>query len=452
MPDERRFRRFLPALDRVMRSNPLPEGALPVGSALILLGASVYLFLVLSARALEPHRYAGLSVLWALVVLVGPGFFHPIEQEVARLVSARRSRGVGGRPVAWRGAVIGFVVALALSAMSLALARPLLRELFQGEPLLLVGLVLSLFGYAFAHLARGVLAGTGQFRRYGVLLVLEAVTRLLMAFALVVAGVRTAGPFGLAVALPPLLAVAMVLATQRAVLAPGPVVPWSEVSSAIGYLVAGSVLAQVLVNAGPLAVKLLASATEQELTGRFLAALILTRVPLYLFQAVQAALLPKLARLASQGRQADFRTAVRRLAVLIVAVGVGTTFGALALGPQLMRAVFGSAYELGRFHLMRLAAASAALMLAHALGQALIALAGHRRSTLPWAAGTCGFLLVVGLGSGLLVRVEMALLAGAGVALAGMAWLLTLELARRPLTTAEPLLRSLRPEAEMIEP
>jgi O-antigen/teichoic acid export membrane protein len=40
---------------------------------------------------------------------------------------------------------------------------------------------------------------------------------------------------------------------------------------------------------------------------------LLARVPLFLFQAVQAALLPRLARLAAEGEIDEFRAGFRRL-------------------------------------------------------------------------------------------------------------------------------------------
>jgi len=163
---------------------------------------------------------------------------------------------------------------------------------------------------------------------------------------------------------------------------PGPGAPWSELSIALGYLLAGSVLGQFLVNAGPLTVKVLASPAEQ----RFLASLVIARVPLFLFQAVQASLLPKLAGLAGAGRHADFRRGLSRLLTAVLVVVVVAIIGAWTFGPWVVRLLFGEGFELGHHDLGLLAAASGAYMVALTFAQALIALSRYPMGG-PWLAG-----------------------------------------------------------------
>ncbi len=73
----------------------LPEGTIPVSVGLIITGATAYAYLILTARVLGPAKYAPLSVLWAMVFLVGPGVFLPLQQEVGRLFAQRRVEGKG---------------------------------------------------------------------------------------------------------------------------------------------------------------------------------------------------------------------------------------------------------------------------------------------------------------------------------------------------------------------
>ncbi|MEA2685075.1 MAG: hypothetical protein QOE93_270, partial [Actinomycetota bacterium] len=70
-----------------------------VAAGLVVLGLTAYAFLVIAARALGPEAYAPLSALWAIVFLVGPGCFVPLEQELARSLAARGAAGLGGGPV-----------------------------------------------------------------------------------------------------------------------------------------------------------------------------------------------------------------------------------------------------------------------------------------------------------------------------------------------------------------
>jgi O-antigen/teichoic acid export membrane protein len=449
-----------------MSGNPLPEGTLAVGAGLLVLGLTAYVFLAVAARALGPDRYAEFSVLWTLVFFAAPGFLFPLEQEVSRAVSARRATGGGGGPVVRRAVPLGAALVGGLAIVVVALSGPILDELFDGEGLLLAGLLLALPAYAATHLTRGTLSGNARFEDYGWLMASEGLLRVVAAVALALVGVETAGAYGLLIGLAPVVAVAAVLGgigpiarrrsakAQQPLLEPGAEAPWSELSGALGWLLLGAVLAQGFVNASVPLVKVLAKPSEDALAGQFQTGLIISRVPLFLFQAVQAALLPKLAGLAASGRFTDFRTGLRRLVAVVIAIGLAATVGAFLAGPFVLRLLFGSEYDrLGRGDLGYLALASAAFMLAMALSQALIALHGHAKSAAGWAAAIAVLSVVTWLSTDeLLLRVELGLVAGALTSVAAMGLLLLAQMRRGVPATVEPLLGELTPDHEIIEP
>ena len=406
------------------RSNPLPEGTLAVGAGLIVSGVTSYGFLAISARALGPERYAPLGVLWALTYVVCPSVFLPLEQEVGRALSSRRARGLGGGPLIHRAALAGGVAAAVLIAVTGASAPLSLGSFFNHKVLLLIALMVSLAGYYVEFLVRGVLSGNGRFGSYGIILGSEAFLRMLACAGLALVGVNTVGPYGVIIGLSPIAATLLGVRKERNLVNPGPDAPWSELSSALGYLLAGSVMAQLLVNAGVFAVQVLADAEQKGkhgVAGRFLNGLIIARIPLFMFQAVQAALLPKLAHLAGAGRHADFRTGLKRLLAVVVAIGVTATITALAIGPFVVTTLFGEDFRLGHKDLGYLAAASAVYMLALALAQALIALKNYSRVVIGWAVGLIAFVAVTALGHELLPRVEHGFLAGSVASAIAMA-------------------------------
>ena len=397
------------------RTNPLPEGTLAVGAGLIVSGITSYGFLAISARALGPERYAPLGVLWALTYVVCPGVFLPLEQEVGRALSTRRAKGLGGGPLIRRAALAGGVAAAVLIAATAATGPLSLTHLFDDKVMLLVALMVALGGYYVEFLVRGMLSGNGRFGSYGVILGSEALLRMLACFALAVVGVDTVGPFGVIIGVAPIAATLLGLRRERNLVTPGPDAPWSELSTALGYLLAGSVMAQLLVNAGVFAVQILADADQRGpggAAGRFLNGLIIARVPLFMFQAVQAALLPKLAHLAGEGRHDDFRTGLKRLLAVVVGIGSLATVTAFAIGPFVVTTMFGKGFELSHRDLGFLAGASAIYMLALALAQALIALENYSRVVLGWGAGLIAFVGVTAIGEELLPRVEHGFLAG----------------------------------------
>ena len=109
---------------------------------------------------------------------------------------------------------------------------------------------------------------------------------------------------------------------------------------------------------------------------QFAYGVLLARIPLFMFQAVQAALLPRLSRLAAKGELLEFRAGLRRLMVLVLAVGVVGTIGAFVLGPFVLEVVYDA--DLTGRTLAMLALGSACYMVALALAQAVIALQGTR--------------------------------------------------------------------------
>ena len=186
----------------------LPRGSGIVGAWVLVTGVASYGFLTITGRALGPERYGGLSALWALGFLLGPGACLPVEQEVSRALASRARPGPGrrtARPAGHdrrRGPRGG-------PRRDRARRRPwLVHELFDDEVLLLVGLLLLLAGYALEYLVRGILAGNSRFGPYGILLGGEAGSRLLVTVVLVAAGVATAGPYGVMLGLAPFIGVA----------------------------------------------------------------------------------------------------------------------------------------------------------------------------------------------------------------------------------------------------
>ncbi len=425
-----------------VQNNPLPEGTLSVGGGLIISGLTAYGFLALAARALGEDRYAPLGVLWALVFVAGPGFFLPFEQEVGRALASRRARGIGGGPLIRRACLAGGAVATVLVLSTAAAGKPLLDHLFDGQLLLLFAFMLGMTGYFTEHLLRGTLSGNGRFGTYGVVIGVESALRLVGCVVLSLVGVHTAGPYGLLLGLAPFAATLVGLRREKDLVTPGPDAPWSELSQALGYLLAASVLAQLLVNSGVIAVQVLADESETKLAGRFLNGLIVARIPLFMFQAVQAALLPKLARLAGAGLHEDFRAGLKRLLLVVAAIGVAGTVGAYAIGPFVVKAAFGAEFELSHTDFAYLAAASAAYMMALALAQALIALTAYARVVIGWAVGILSFLVVTATQSGLLPRVERGFLAGSVCSAVVMGVLLVARLSKGVDASAEDLIEA----------
>ena len=404
------------------KNSPLPEGTYSVGAGLIIAGISAYGFQILSARQLSDTEYAALNSLWAIVFVVAPGFFQPLEQEVSRALAHRRAMGIGGGPLVRRAAILGAILAGSVGLVSLVFGQRLIDNLFHGEGLLLLALLIGLASYYLAHTTRGTLSGNGRFKPYGMMHGSEGIIRLVFCVALFAAGVGTPWLYGLALVLPPFGAIALALRGQHGLLAPGPEAPYSELSSALSLLLLGSVLAQLLSYASFLAANILATPSEKASVGLFITGLFIARIPILLFQAVQAALLPKLAGLAGEGRHADFRGGMRKLVLIVVGLGIIGTIAAATIGPFVGELLFGKdKFILDHRDLALLAAGSGCFILALTLAQGLIALRGYAAAAIAWMIGIVGFVAVTAVVNDLFLRVELGYVAGTAVASLAMA-------------------------------
>ena len=397
-------------VDRARQRSPLPPGTTSVGVGLIVAGVSAYAFLAISSRALGPSRYTPLALLWALVFVVGPGFFLPLEQELGRALSARRVRGEGGAPLIRRAGLAGATFTTILVLLAVTVGRTRLDHVFGDRPLLVGAFMLGLVAYYAEFLLRGTYSGNGRFAPYGTILALEGLLRAGAVVVLAVLGVTEVGAYGFVIGGGTLIALAISLRGQRGLATPGPQAPWSELSNNIVTLVLASVLAQFLVNAAPLSMQALAKPGEAAEPGIILNALVIARTPLFFFQAIQAALLPRLAALAAAGRFAEFRHGMSRLILLLAAVGAAATVGFAALGPFAVRLLFGHDFIVTHTDMALLALASAIYMLALAQAQALIAIDDHLHTVIGWACGVSMFVALLTIEAPLRLRAERALL------------------------------------------
>ena len=400
-------------------------------------GVGSYLYLTSSGRALGPERFALISVMWAVLFLVGNGLFIPVEQELARSIASNTARGTDGDGIVGRLATATAVLVAVVAAVGIALSGTIRASLFRDETGFVAALIVGVASVACMFLVRGTLAGTGRYAAYGALFMADAAAKAIPAVILASAGVdeplvyawimATSGFVGCLVA----LAVARPIGLRRGT---GPAAPWAPILSALGFLLLTSVLSLTVINIGTVAVEVLSGPAEQAAAGIFLSALVIARVPLFLFQAVQAIVLPRLSAKASVGDVSGFRADLQVLAGGLAGLTAVAVAGAFAFGAFAQRVLFGDEFDRIDGRDMGLLTLASMLMTgALTLNQAQIALRRQHQTWWPWALALVAFLAVAAKSSSdLLGRVEWAMCAAGAVALIVAAWLLRSELRRVP--------------------
>jgi O-antigen/teichoic acid export membrane protein len=401
----------------------VPEGTFAVGAGLVVAAITAYVFVIVANKGLGPEQYSAFGAFWGFIFVAGPGLFLPLEQEVGRALAHRRAQGIGGGPLVQRAGRLGALLTAATVVLVLATSPLYVDGQFHGNWLLVASLAIGLVGFYCMHTTRGTLSGNGRFRPYGEMLATEGIVRLIGALVLLSLDVNNAGAYGMCMALAPFVAVAVSLRKREKLLEPGPPAPYSELSNALGWLLAGSVLMQLLGYSSLLGVNVLKGPGDTAAVAAFTSAFFVARIPPLLFQAVQGTLLPKLASLAGAGRHDDFRTGLKQLLVIVVGIaGVGT-IAAFAIGVPVGKILF-PPFEIDSLDLGLLAAGSGMFIIALTVAQALLALKGHKQAALAWLLGVLAFVVVAAATepvAGLEMQVELGFLVGALVSTLVMA-------------------------------
>jgi O-antigen/teichoic acid export membrane protein len=399
-----------------MRS-ALPSGSFTIGSGLLVGGVSIYVFFRLGQEALGQDGFKPIVSLWFVMFALVPGFFLPLEQEVSRSVAHRRALGDGVRPVVHKVAPVAAAITLLL-VVAVALARTrLTNDLFEGSAVVTLALVIALVGYAPFHIARGICSGLGHFRIYSLMIALDGLLRVIACAVFLLAGLDRVGPYALMVAVVPLVIAVGAFASGRLRTSPGTPASWGELAPNLGWLLLGTLCSGALINAGPLTVDLLGEGTAPEVVTRFGNAVLLARIPLFLFQAVNAAMLPRLTQLVTLRDATEFRAVLRRLFTLVGGVGVIGVVGAFIAGPWVLDLVYDGGID--RRTITLLAFASAVYMLAQACAQSVLSMSGHVFVAVGWVTSFISFVATAAWSSDdLFLRVELALITSAAVALA----------------------------------
>ena len=395
------------------------RGPLLVASGSVVLGLCSYVFLSVAARSVGPVDFGELSTLWAIVFGFVAGLWLPFEQELTRIVASsteespsladlRRVAILQGSTLVVAEVVVVVVVSVTSGAM------------FGGSVVLGIALAASMVSVSVAGFQRGTLLGSRRFGWAAVQQGSDGAVRAIGAVGCAMTG-ASVGAFALVLALAPLGGVLAALPGTPALDHVRAVTrTWRALVSDVAALLAGSYLAIVVLNIGPLVVRVGAGPAE---TGRFMAVFVVARLPLFFAGPVVAGLLPSFV-----DAYADGRSVVRTVRTVVSVVAVGAVAGCLALGllgPWLARVFFGSAYDGDLTVSVLLAVSSALFVVAMVMQGALVAAQDQRAVAWAWLVTTATFCLGLLLPLDIDRRVSVAYVVSGVVAVAVMSLLLS---------------------------
>jgi len=440
------------------RAKPRSYGA---GARILSIGIASTGLLTLAYFSISSHVLGGASasriaLLWSVMFVLISVIYRPIEQLLSRTIAERRAYGHAEHPLRVPLAIQSTVAGCFL-VLALALKGTITNHVFDRSGALYTVLVVGTLAYGASYFARGWLAGHEYFALYGGLVLMEAISRLCFALAVAVgiASGQTAVAVGIAAA--PLVSLVVVPAAfarrgservhtgprttpdagitadeaDAALAGPGTegvqeAAAHSELSLRRGGGFAGWVSGimlseQTLLNAAVLTVA--GTAADKALAGVVFQVLLIARAPLQLFQAIQTSLLPHLTGLEARAGHAAFARAVRTTVLAIAAFASAVSLGLLAIGPFVMRHLFGQHFAYDRFGLALVGVGMGLHLACGALNQAALARDEARAAALCWLAAAGVFLawMLSGAVGDELTRTEVGY-AGATALLAALLW------------------------------
>ena len=383
----------------------------------LIAAVAAYLFQLIAGRSLGPTAFAPIAVLWTIQFLVFTTVFMPMEQ-----LTIRRLNLEVPRAAPW-GLFLTLIAACV--AGSVLFGALTLDRLFEGDPWYLVTLAALIAGYGGFALGRGFLAGRRRYREYGLSTFAESMLRLVLATALLTAGVGALGLGWTLVAGALVIWLWSPLRGERSREAGS--ARESGSAGTLATFVTANAASQTIVAAGPLVVGAM-GAPEAEVSV-FFETFLLFRAPLTVSYSLIARVLPPFTAMVERGEL----QAVRRWALRIAVFGAvlsATAYGVgLMVGADIVELMLGEEFR-PTDQLAAMAAAGVTLATVALFDQQLlIAMRDTRRLAVAWLLALLVAVLVIWPdGATPSIRVGRAFLAGEATALIA----LTAAILRRP--------------------
>jgi len=381
------------------------SAVLSVGAGIALSSAVGYLLLALVSRMLGPSDFALFMSFWGVMFGLASSLAM-VEQEAAR--QSAEGDMSGAAPIRQ---VVMAAALIAGAAAALTLLPPVAARVYGDEQSMLGWFVLvATFGFSVQFMIRGLLIGSGRVRSYSLLIVAEAMVRLL-ALLLVWATVDASlGSVAGAIALGAFGWVFWAREAHRLTAASGtddgtPTTrrPWRAPLLRAASLMAAAALTASIITGFPTMVTVVAGGSVGHAGGAIFAALQASRVPLLFVAPLQALAVPTIVR----WRQRDVtsgpsvRTLIARGVLGTLVVAIVAAGAAWFVGPWGVRLAFGQDYVVTSEAVAGLVFSACFLALLQLMSAALVAFGSYRWVSVTWgtaAACTVLWLLASPLG------------------------------------------------------
>jgi O-antigen/teichoic acid export membrane protein len=377
-------------------------------------------FQVIAVRILKPEQYGLVSVLYSSVVFLSLFLGQTFELTLSRYVSEYEAKGLDcfsliKQALFWQACAL-----VCFLGISILLRDEIIKRLFPEMPLFFYVLIACGVCYSFEVGIRGVMRGLREFGYYGTVTITINLFRIV--FLLLLVGVMQKGLLGAGLSIL-LASIANVSISFFWYLR-----AWDRLKGKSAG-VQGMTLWRLLqfvaptmamfgcgtyfYNTGPMFIKLLGGQSANELAGLFLIAVMISRLPLQLSEALSTNLLPNMSRLSAQDDWRSMKHYITKSYQLFVPLSLAAIVGVYLFGPYILRLLHPE-FSYSRLGLTLLMSGTAVIMLVAAYNQFLLARSKMTSVVIGWLVG-CGVLtaIILTLPGDILFRLEIGYLVAA---------------------------------------
>ncbi len=381
----------------------------------------IFGFQMIAARFLKPDHYGLVSVLYSSVVFVSLFLGQTFEFTLSKFLSENEANGKNSFVVIQRILIWQISTLIIFIIIAMVFKNTIIKGLFPEVPEFFYLFVACGIFYSIEISLKGVMRGTRDIGYFGTLIVSQNFLRII--YLLLLVGVMRLGLIGAG------LSILFASITNLLIILIWYQKSWRELKGEeydlqgiLNFRQLGEYILPTMAmfgfstyfyNTGPSFIKLLGGESANEKAGLFLIAVMISRLPLQLSEALSINLLPNMSRLIVLGDWRGIRYYIVKSYQLFIPLLLISMVGVSLLSPLAFRIIYPEfTYDLIGLNVLLLA--TGVIMLVAAFIQFLLAFKKVTNVVIGWLSGGIVMTLIIFLMSGdILTRLETGYLIGA---------------------------------------
>lgn len=382
------------------------KGTRNMFAASMVSAAAVYAFQITAGRVMGPGGYGSFSVFFSFVLIISSLLGSGLSMYAAKKIPEQRK---GIRKTVLSVMRMDAVFLAAFAGLSLLLFNQITSVLGGGLPVFAYFLLSVLF-ISLVYVLEGIIQGLREFLYLGASKIIQSLGKVVI-FLAVFFALSLADPYLAVLAASLITLVSVIFFIRKLGLPKGGTENHGRMLLFSLGVMAVTGCSMLMMNGGPVFIKILAAENAEMLAGIFMAALIITRVPVYLFQPLMLSLFPNMSKANSLNDRKSLSRYIRGSFLTVGGFSAAFIVFVYLVGSQLISFLYGSGFNIGAIDLFLLSVITSLYLLATVLKNILLALGHIRVVSAAWlasAAALVGFVLVMDFPA--FFRVEFAML------------------------------------------